>query len=118
MSVSLEQTQELNEKLEALLAKFGEEHGVVVAVSGVEYHTPEIVRQFAYVKSSDAMRFGEKASKYGMNEEDYGKEIWVNKRLLRLVDCHTNRHKYPFVAEDSRGKRWKITVEMAQKPKA
>jgi hypothetical protein len=115
MSVSLDLNKELTEKLEKILAQFGEENGVVVCVSGVEFHTPEIVRNFAYVQSGDAIRFGEKAQRYGLSDQDYGKEVWVNNRLLRLVDCCPNRHKYPFVAEDVKGKRWKISALSAKK---
>lgn len=116
MPVSMEKANELTEKLQAILAEFGEEHGVIVSVSGVEFHTQAIIRNFAYVKNGEAVRFGQKASRYGLNEQDYGKPILVSGKPMKLIDCFPNRHKYPFVVEDARGKRWKVTADVARKP--
>jgi hypothetical protein len=116
MLMDIDLSKELTEKLEKVLAQFGEEHAVVVSVSSVEFHQPMgIVRSFAYVKNGDAIRFGEKAKYYGMSDQDYYKEVEVNGKIMHLVDCHTNRHKYPFVVVDANGKRWKISAETAKK---
>jgi hypothetical protein len=112
----MDRSQELTEKLSEILAKFGEEHGVVVSISSVSFSTPEVIRNFAYVKNGEAVIFGEKARRYGMGEEDYGKRVMVSNKVMRLVDCFPNRHKYPFVVEDGKGKRWKVTAETAKKP--
>jgi hypothetical protein len=64
--------------------------------------------------TSDARNFKLYASMYGLKPEDLNKTFTWGGNKFKLVGLSPRRPKYPFIAENEVGKRFKFGVEIAQ----
>lgn len=109
--------QDMNEALHAVALKYGVK---ITAHGGSLPHPTEFIAKFKVnvvdaatgeAHTAEARNFKNYAAVFGLKASDLGREFMLNGKKFKLTGIMPNRPKFPILAVDAQGKRFKLTED-------
>jgi hypothetical protein len=96
-----------------------EEFGIRITLGKIKYSEVsadgtiriQVVNKDGEALSQEAEYFKQFCGQYGFGPEDLGKTFYVNGKPFKLIGLMPGRPKYPFLATNKNGRRFKFQVD-------
>jgi len=117
-----EAVRSIRAAIEAACESVGKAYGATITVGAGGYTTDNIrfklevaaVGKDGQAQTSEVQQFKLYAHMFGLNPEDLGRTFTYGGNQYKLVGLAPRRPKFPFLAENRAGKRYKFGQEIAK----
>ena len=108
MTITKTSARGLAEQAESALQAVAERNGLTVKYKGGSYTGTTFTPKFEFATAdSAAVGFARDATFIGLTPEDFGKEVKVEGRIIKIVGINLRASRYPVLVEDRDGKVYK-----------
>lgn len=108
------QAKELQQVAQEALVAAMAPYGIKVVYKGGSFDSNTFKPRFELIASGadpEKKKFESYCNWFGLKPEHHGKEFWSHGKCYKLVGLEPNRPKFPLIAVDGAGKRFKFTVD-------
>jgi len=107
--------RELRQDIKAALGSVEEKHGITFTFNNISFSSTEMSTRLQGVIGTDPEEIAKKewekhAVFFGLTEADFGREVIVQGKKLTLVGIRPRSPKFPIIAQNAIGKKFKLPV--------